>query len=93
MALPSVPITLTPEQITDLNKRLSDMRHEINNELSMIVAGLEVLRFKPDIREKMLATIQQQPPKIKAEIARFSDAFERACGITREGADLGPDFI
>jgi hypothetical protein len=83
MATPQSPATLTAEQIIELNKKLSHMRHEINNQLAMVVAALELLRFRPEMRDKMLDTITQQPPKILAEVAKFSAEFEQAFGITR----------
>ncbi len=64
MGLPNTPVTLTPEQLTELNQKLSHMRHEINNQLALIVAALELVRIKPDLRDKMLDTLGQQPPKI-----------------------------
>ncbi|MGA2174935.1 MAG: hypothetical protein ABSH38_08145 [Verrucomicrobiota bacterium] len=84
MGLPNTPLTLTPEQLKELNQKLSHMRHEINNQLSLIVAALELIRFKPDLRDRMLDTLSQQPPKIMAEVAKFSAEFEQALGITRE---------
>jgi hypothetical protein len=84
MALPTAPVTLTPEQVMELNKKLSHMRHEVNNQLSLVVAAVELLRFKPDMREKMLHTLELQPPKITAEVTKFSNEFERAIGITRD---------
>ncbi len=86
MAAPSAPVTLSPEQLAALNKQLSHMRHEINNQLSLIVAALELVRFKPDMRERLLETMSQQPPKISAEVSKFSEEFERAFGITRDSA-------
>jgi hypothetical protein len=50
----------------------------------MVVAALELIRFRPEMREKMLDTITQQPPKILAELARFSAEFEQTFGITRD---------
>jgi len=93
MAVPTVPVTLTPEQLKELNQHLSHMRHEINNQLSLIVAALELLRFKPDIRDRMIETMSQQPPKITAEVAKFSVEFERLFGITREGAGSVTGFV
>jgi hypothetical protein len=93
MAVPTVPVTLTPEQLKELNQHLSHMRHEINNQLSLIVAALELLRFKPDMRDRMIETMSQQPPKITAEVAKFSTEFERMFGITREGAGSATGFI
>ena len=60
-----------------MNQKLSHMRHEINNQLAMVVAALELLRYKPEMRDKMLETITQQPPRIIAEMAKFSADFEQ----------------
>ena len=88
-----MPITITPEQLKELNERLSHMRHEINNQLSLVVAALELVRFKPDLRDRMLETVGQQPPRITAEVAKFSAEFERIFGITRESASSAKGFI
>jgi signal transduction histidine kinase len=93
MAVPLVPIIITPEQLKELNQHLSNMRHEINNQLSLIVAALELMRYKPDMREKLLETLGQQPPKITAEVAKFSAEFERTFGIVRESASSAQGFI
>jgi hypothetical protein len=93
MAVSTIPITITPEQLKELNQHLSHMRHEINNQLSLVVAALELVRFKPDMRERMLETAGQQPPRITAEVSKFSAEFERVFGITRESADSAKSFI
>jgi len=84
MGVPNVPVNLTPEQLKELNKKLSHMRHEVNNQLALVVAALELIRFRPELRDKMLETVAQQSPKIMAEIATFSAEFERVFGITRD---------
>jgi hypothetical protein len=83
MAIQYAQVTLNPEQIQELNKKLSHMRHEINNQLSLIVAAAELIRLKPDLRDRMMDTVGQQPPKITAEVAKFSKEFEQALGIVR----------
>jgi hypothetical protein len=93
MAAPTEPLTLTPEQLNELNQHLSHMRHEINNQLSLIVAALELLRFKPEMRDRMLSTMGQQPPKIMAEVTKFSAEFERICKIPRGSASSAKGFI
>jgi len=75
---------LTAEQLTELNKKLSHMRHEVNNQLSLIVAAIELMRYRPEMRDRMIATVGEQPPRIIAEVAKFSAEFESALGITRE---------
>ena len=84
MGMPETDITLTPEQIAELNKKLSKMRHDINNHLALIVAAAELVKFKPELREKMVNTLSEQAPKITTEVRLFSDEFERFLGITRE---------
>jgi signal transduction histidine kinase len=83
MGVPNTPATLSVAQVTELSNKLAHMRHEINNQLAMVVAALELLRYRPEMRDKMIATIGQQPPMIMAEVAKFSAEFEQAFGITR----------
>jgi hypothetical protein len=83
MGVPNTPATLTAAQLNELNNKLAHMRHEINNQLALVVAALELMRFRPEMRDKMLTTIGQQPPLIMAEVAKFSAEFEQTFGITR----------
>lgn len=83
MGLPDQPITLTPEQIADLNKRLATMRHDINNNLSMVMAAAELAKLKPEMADKMLTRLLEQPAKISAQLKDFSAEFERVFQITR----------
>jgi hypothetical protein len=83
MPLPDHPVTLTVEQLAELNGKLSTARHDINNQLSLIIAAVELIRHKPQMAERMMATLVEQPPKIANALSRFSADFERAFGITR----------
>ena len=83
MPLPSQPVTLTVEQIAELNRKLSSMRHDVNNQLSLVVAAVELIRHKPDTADRMLATLVEQPPRIADTLVKFCAEFERALGITR----------
>jgi hypothetical protein len=83
MELPGQPVTLSAEQIAELNKHLANFRHDINNNLALIMAGLEVLRHKPHLAEKMLATVTEQPPKISEAMGKFAAEFDKALGIKR----------
>lgn len=77
-------VTLSPQQIEELSQKLSKMRHDINNHLSLVVFAIEVLRSKPEMLERMTATLSDQTPKITSDIAKFSCEFEQAFGITRD---------
>ena len=83
MASPTGPVTLTVQQIEELQKKLSALRHDVNNYLSLIVAAAELIKFNPDSATRMCATLGDQPPKISEEISKFSAEFEKALGITR----------
>jgi hypothetical protein len=83
MGLPNEPVTLTVAELEELNGKLATMRHDINNNLSLIVAAMELMRHKPQMAEKMMATLGEQPSKIGDSVTRFSREFERAFGITR----------
>jgi hypothetical protein len=69
-------VRLTVEQIQELNQELSNMRHDINNHLSLMLAATELIRHKPQMAERMMATLCEQPAKITDCIAKFSAEFE-----------------
>ena len=83
MAPPPQPAALSAEQVAELQRQLSTMRHDINNQMSIIVAALELIHYKPEMAEKMFATISQQPKKVGDSMAKFSAEFEKALGIAR----------
>jgi len=83
MGLPSQPVTLSVEQIDELNKKLGAARHDINNHLSMMMAASELIRMKPEMASKMAAKLVTQPANITELIKGFSAEFERSLGITR----------
>ena len=83
MALPEKPVTLTVEQVADLNQRLSTLRHDINGDLALVVAAAELIKISPQLQEKMMTTLLEQPPKIRERCDKFSMEFEKLLGITR----------
>ena len=64
-------ITLNAEQVAELGSQLSEMRHQINNYLTLITAATEIMGRKPDTAARMMESILQQPVKINREIRRF----------------------
>jgi hypothetical protein len=42
------------------------------------------MRLRPELRDKMLVTVSQQPSLIIAEVAKFSAEFEQVFGIIRD---------
>jgi len=83
MELPGHAVNLSAEQVAELNKQLSNFRHDVNNNLALIIAGLEVLQQKPHLAERMMATVREQPPKIVASLSKFANEFDKILGIKR----------
>ena len=83
MPLPAQPVTLTPEQVAELNKKLSTMRHDINNNLSMVMAAAELAKLKPDMADKKLGRLIEQPAKITNQLKDFTAEFEKMLQLTR----------
>jgi len=85
MSLPEQPVTLTIEQIIGLNHALGEMRHDISNNLMLVLAAVELLRAKPELTERMITTLLEQPARITRAMQKFTGEFERSCGIQRDG--------
>lgn len=83
MTLPSQPVTLAVSQIDQLNQQLSTLRHDINNQLSLMLAAAEVIRRKPEAAERMSATFEELPRKITEAMLKFSAEFEKNFGIKK----------
>ena len=84
MGLPDKAVTLTPAQVEELSKKLSDVRHNVNNFLALIIAAAELIKRKPDTTARMVDTMAEQPAKIIEEMQKFSKEFERILSINRE---------
>jgi len=83
MSLPQQPVALSAKQVEELIRKLSDMRHNINNQLSLIVAGAELIRQNPQTAERVVNTLAAQPSKIMAEVGKFAAEVEQLLGTTQ----------
>jgi hypothetical protein len=83
MPLPREPVILSVEQIDELNKKLAGMRHDVNNNLSLIMASVEILRRRPETAARMLDSLAEQPHKIAASVTQFCRDLETTLGVTR----------
>lgn len=81
--LPTEPVQLRPEQISDLNDKLATMRHDINNHLSLVIAAVELIKHKPEMLQRMMSTLVEQPGRISQSVMKFSAEFEGMFGIRR----------
>jgi tagatose-1,6-bisphosphate aldolase len=49
-----------------------------------MVAALELIRRKPEMIDRMVNNLTEQPQKILEEIKHFSEEFEKVLQITRD---------
>ena len=81
MGLPTEPVSLSVQQLEELKKRLSTLRHDVNGDLALVVASAELIKLNPESAPRMLATLLEQPPKIREKLDRFSAELEKLLGI------------
>ena len=83
MAQPTKPVALSLEQIGELNQKLSALRHDLNNSLSLIAATVALIRHRPAVTEQMWNTLAEQPRKIGETFSQFARDLEATLHITR----------
>jgi hypothetical protein len=49
-----------------------------------MVAALELIRRKPEMVDRMVSNLTEQPQKILEEIKKFSEELERSLKITHD---------
>jgi hypothetical protein len=80
-------IHLTAKTVGELNGKLADLRHNINNYLSLISAAAEIIIRKPELAPRMTTNILDQPKRIVDELQRFTSEFEKTLNIVRPPID------
>lgn len=84
MGSPANSVTLSTEQIDDLVRKLSKVRHNINNNLAMVVAATELIKVNAEMVPRMSTTLMEQPPKISNELKQFTAEFNKILGLSQE---------
>ena len=83
MTLPAGPVTLSVEQVQALRWQLSELLHDVNSQLHLVMAAAELIRCDPETTPLMLGTLTAVPPRISDRVRQFSDQFEKVFGIIR----------
>ena len=84
MSLPGKPVTLSARKISEIEKKLARLRHEVNNNLTLIVAAAEMLRRRPDPGERVWETLEQKPLVVADRVAEFTRHLEKALHLRRD---------
>jgi hypothetical protein len=77
---------VTVEDLTQLQKKFSEIKHSINNALAVIMALSEMSQRRPDYAEKLATTVLTKAPQIVSSLQEFTQALnEKAGGAKPEG--------
>lgn len=71
------PVILGVEEVAEFRRRLTKLRHDVNNNLTLIISAGELLRRRPELAERMATTITEQSGKIEEALRHFSSDTER----------------
>jgi len=72
--------TVSHEEIVELQKKFSEIKHAINNALAVISALSEMSQRRPDYSEKLASTVQTKVPQIVTSLQEFTQALNEKAG-------------
>jgi hypothetical protein len=72
--------TLTPEEISQLQKKFSEIKHSINNALAVMMALSEMSQRRPDYAEKLASTVLSKAPQIVTSLQEFTQVLNEKAG-------------
>jgi hypothetical protein len=81
--LPDNPVTLSVQQVDEFNRKLSKMRHDIANHMTVIITAAELASHAPEKSKDHLVLLLGQTPKITESVRGFTTEFDKILGIIR----------
>lgn len=73
--------TLSAEELSQLQKKFSEIKHGINNALAVMVALSEMSQRRPDYAEKLASNVQQKVPQIVSNLQEFTALLNEKAGV------------
>jgi hypothetical protein len=73
--------TLSPEELAQLQKKFSEIKHSINNALAVIMALSEMSQRRPDYAEKLATTVLSKAPQIVTSLQEFTQVLNEKAGV------------
>ncbi|MDQ3198330.1 MAG: hypothetical protein M3Q46_03935 [Verrucomicrobiota bacterium] len=75
------PVSNIPqEEIAQLQKKFSEIKHSINNALAVMMALSEMSQRRPDYAEKLATTVLAKAPQIVTSLQEFTQALNDKAG-------------
>jgi hypothetical protein len=73
--------TISQEELVQLQKKFSEIKHSINNALAVMMALSEMSQRRPDYAEKLAATVLSKAPQIVSGLQEFTQLLNEKAGI------------
>jgi hypothetical protein len=64
--------SLSAEEVVQLQKKFSEIKHSINNALAVMMALSEMSQRRPDYAEKLATTVLSKAPQIVSGLQEFT---------------------
>ena len=81
--------TISQEELAELQKKFSEIKHAINNALAVMMALSEMSQRRPDYSEKLASTVLTKAPQIVSSLQEFTQALNEKAGPKPEGIPSG----
>jgi hypothetical protein len=73
--------TISPEEMVQLQKKFSEIKHSINNALAVMMALSEMSQRRPDYAEKLATSVLSKAPQIVSSLQEFTQLLNEKAGI------------
>jgi chromosome condensin MukBEF ATPase and DNA-binding subunit MukB len=73
--------TISPEELAQLKKEFSEIKHSINNALAVMMALSEMSQRRPDYAEKLATTVLSKAPQIVSSLQEFTQALNEKAAV------------
>lgn len=77
--------SVTAEELGQLQRKFSEIKHSINNALAVMMALSEMSQRRPDYAEKLASTVLTKAPQIVSSLQEFTQALNEKTGAKPEG--------
>jgi hypothetical protein len=72
--------SIPPEEIAQLQKKFSEIKHSINNALAVMMALSEMSQRRPDYSEKLASAVLSKAPQIVTSLQEFTQVLNEKAG-------------
>jgi len=78
--------TLSAEELAQMQKKFSEIKHSINNALAVMMALSEMSQRRPDYAEKLATTVLSKAPQIVSNLQEFTALLNEKAGVNPAAA-------